>query len=291
MISPSSLVSFWVLYPCRNPPPRTGISRESGSVRLRTGPGPLRLRCSRSGRPVRCACAARAFAASHLGLGFLDPAVVIDPGRAGRGGGCPAAYRSSSSASSRGPGRLGPGPAFSSASSTAADGRRAPGPLPGPLPLPVRLRPRVLRRLGGLPLRLQAGQRRGDPLIPRPRPPRLLAAPHPRAGPPRTAHLRPHRPPRAPPPVSAASFRPAPPRSGSPPSTRSPAIFIPSSATIPSLPIPSRAHSTSTCAKNSAAASGKAPGTGRTSHDRAGSPRRSPGTPHPCPHSRLDPPR
>jgi hypothetical protein len=36
------------------------------------------------------------------------------------------------------------------------------------------------------------------------------------------------------------------------------AIFIPSSATTPSFPIPSRAHKISTCAKNSPAACGNA---------------------------------
>lgn len=40
MIGPSPLVMFWALYPWMNTPPRTGISRESGSVMLRTGPGP-----------------------------------------------------------------------------------------------------------------------------------------------------------------------------------------------------------------------------------------------------------
>jgi hypothetical protein len=36
------------------------------------------------------------------------------------------------------------------------------------------------------------------------------------------------------------------------------AIFIPSSATTPSLPMPSRAHSISTCVKNSAIPAGNA---------------------------------
>jgi hypothetical protein len=35
MIRPSLLATFWALYPWMNPPPRTGISREPGSVTLR----------------------------------------------------------------------------------------------------------------------------------------------------------------------------------------------------------------------------------------------------------------
>src|SRR6266704_3381890 len=63
MTSPSVLVMFWALYPWMKPP-RTGISRESGSVMVRTGPGPLRAR-SRSA--ALCpASAARALAASTL---------------------------------------------------------------------------------------------------------------------------------------------------------------------------------------------------------------------------------
>jgi hypothetical protein len=54
VISSSSLVRFSVLQPWMNPPPRTGISRESGSVRLRTGPGPFRF----SSRSAALACAA-----------------------------------------------------------------------------------------------------------------------------------------------------------------------------------------------------------------------------------------
>ena len=45
-----------------NPPPRTGISRESGSVRLRTGPGPFRLRSRSAAR--RAASAWRRLARS-----------------------------------------------------------------------------------------------------------------------------------------------------------------------------------------------------------------------------------
>ena len=36
--SPSVLKTAWAFRPWMNPPPRTGISRESGSVMLRTGP-------------------------------------------------------------------------------------------------------------------------------------------------------------------------------------------------------------------------------------------------------------
>ena len=51
MTRPSSLVTFWVLYPWMNPF-RVGISRESGSVTFRTGPGPA--------LPAALACAAAA---------------------------------------------------------------------------------------------------------------------------------------------------------------------------------------------------------------------------------------
>jgi hypothetical protein len=35
MIRPSSLATFWALQPWMNPPPRTGMRRESGSVTFR----------------------------------------------------------------------------------------------------------------------------------------------------------------------------------------------------------------------------------------------------------------
>ena len=84
-----------------NPPPRTGISRESGSVMFRTGPGPLRA-AARSAA-LRSASAARAWAASTLAWASLTRQWSSTPAASGRAArprrGCPAAYRSSSSAS------------------------------------------------------------------------------------------------------------------------------------------------------------------------------------------------
>jgi hypothetical protein len=37
MMYSSLLATFWALYPWMNPPPRTGISRESGSVMFAAG--------------------------------------------------------------------------------------------------------------------------------------------------------------------------------------------------------------------------------------------------------------
>ena len=73
-----------------NPPPRTGISRESGSVMLRTGP-----RSSPSAAAPGTGCGGAGLGAGQPGGGGLDPAVLADrhrrlasghpaPGLAGR---------------------------------------------------------------------------------------------------------------------------------------------------------------------------------------------------------------
>jgi len=87
----------------------------------------------------------------------------------------------------------------------------------------------LLRLPGCFPLRPQAGQRRTDPLIPACRATISLAS---------WASLASVR--------LAALDAPA-------------AIFIPSSATTPSFPMPSRAHRPSTSAKNPAIAAPKQP--------------------------------
>ena len=112
--------------------------------------------------------------------------------------------------------------------------------------------------LGGLALGLQASQRRGDPLTAPPRRPPafaviarhfITAGPRPEQVIFRGVGL-----------AVAATVSPASLASAS--SARFAdadalaAIFIPSSATTPSLPMPSRAHSISTWAKNSAASPG-----------------------------------
>ena len=174
MISPSSLGTFWVLYPWMNPPPRSGISRESGSVMLRTGPGPLRF-FSRSAA-LRSASAARALAASSLAWACLTRQWSSTPATSGRAAGRGGAARPLPLLQLRQLGRPappGPGPGSPppsppppgpAAARSAARSAAAPGtPPPGPPPPPPRR-----------PLPFQLSQRSADPLIPPPGPPRIL---------------------------------------------------------------------------------------------------------------------
>lgn len=62
MISSSSLVTFSALQHRPNPPPRVGISRESGPVLFRTSPGPFSFSATRA-----CVAAARSRTASAAG--------------------------------------------------------------------------------------------------------------------------------------------------------------------------------------------------------------------------------
>ncbi len=258
MISPSWLGTFWVLYPWMNPPPRTGISRESGSVMFRTGPGPLRA-AARSAA-LRSASAARAFAASTLAWASLTRQWSSTPAASGRAArprrGCPAAYRSSSSAS-RAARAARTRARFSSASSTAADTGDTP------VRCPARCRSRnasafaaasrsAASRSARSPASaaaIRSSRRRGlqascgtsSPRRPAPNSSSSAASAAACAAT-----------------VSAASLaRPSSVRFAA--FDAEAAIFIPSSATVPSLPMPSRAHSTSTCPKKSPAASGKSP--------------------------------
>ena len=247
MTRPSSLVTFWVLYPWMNPF-RVGITRESGSVMFRTGPGP-------------------AFAAAlglglrgpgpgllHLGRGLPDPAVILHPGPA-----APPRLPRRIPLLQRGqlrlPGRGHPGQVLLR-QRHRRPGRPGPGPLPGLPPRPELRRLRPGLRLRRLALGLQLSQRLRDPLRPPPRRPPLLSR-H-LIAPPALANSS-----------SSAASAAACAATACSASSRSrfsvrfaafdadAAILVPSSATTPSRPIPSRAHSTSTCAKNPGTASPK----------------------------------
>ena len=247
---------------------------------LRTGPGPLRpppagglaLRPRRPGPgpppALACGLAGPGSASSSPAAAARRPAVAARPRRALR------QLRQLGV-----PGRPGPGPG------SPPPALPPPTPAAAPVRCPVRCRARnasALRRLvppPRPPAPPQAGQRGGDPpsrgrglprlrrhLIPAPaRPEQLILGRISR----RVRRHRLRRP-------ASASVLLGPVRR----LRRDAAIFIPSSATVPSLPIPSRAHSISTSAKTPRPPPGNHPGTGRPSHDRAGSPRRSPGTPH-----------
>ncbi len=227
-----------------NPPPRTGISRESGSVMFRTGPGPF----SAGGLPRLL----RGPGLGPLQLGawacLTGGSLVHRDGRAAAGPRLPgrpglriALLPVCDLGLLGGLGTFQPGlcrPA-------ARRRRRATRPAPRPPPRPVRPGLRLPRRLRGFPLGFQPGQRRGGSAHRAAAAPAPPPAPHPRGGPRRTAHPRPRPPRRARPARCAASC----------PSVSSvrfaafdavAAIFIPSSATTPSLPMPSRAHSIST---------------------------------------------
>lgn len=87
--------------------------------------------------------------------------MVIDPGRAPAAVGLQPRHLSS-------PGGPGPGQVLLRQRHRRLL-RRRPGPLPALLPCPELRRLRLVRRLPLCPLRLQPGQRRADPLVPRPR--------------------------------------------------------------------------------------------------------------------------
>src|SRR5215470_15228563 len=120
-------------------PPRTGISRESGSVMLRTGPGPLRALSGPAGGfggPGPCLV--------NLGCRLLDPAVILDPGP----GPVPAAARTAFQLSDLGgPGSPGAGQVLLRQRHHRRHRVRA-GPPPRPLPGPELLRLGLLRLLG-----------------------------------------------------------------------------------------------------------------------------------------------
>ena len=238
----------------QKPPPRTGISRESGSVMLRTGPGPLRIfSIRRPGDPPRRPAPCRL----ELGLRLAGPGSVSTLAASGGAARprpvCPAAYRASRRRSWP-PGGPDPGQVLLRHRHRRRDrrARSAARTAAGP----GTLGPDQLRRLLRFPLGRQARpaqQRSARPALRRPRMRQHLIP----ADPPRTAHPRRRRSPRARR-VSAGQF---------PQLVLGPVRRLrrrrgdlhPVQRDRPSLPMPSRAHSTSTSVKNAAAASGKPP--------------------------------
>ena len=162
-ISRSSAAASWQLYPWVNPPPRTGISRESGSVTFRTGwASSFRLAPAPRPRPARCLRLCRG-----RGLGPLQPGPL--PGHpAGPSAGpaaagpLPGGPRGPSSPTSGLLPRRPPAPGAirAAATATAAGGRRR---LPGGQRLQAGLPLRPRRRLGRLPLRGEVRQARPHP--------------------------------------------------------------------------------------------------------------------------------
>ena len=248
MISPSWLGMFWVLQPWMNPPPRTGISRESGSVMLRTGPGPLRF-AARSAA-LRSASAARARVACSLASASLTRQWSSIP--AGRGG---AARPCSSSLASRAARTARTRARFSSAIATAADAGGHPARSP------------ACRRARYSPARASSAARAASRPARRPATAAAIRSSRRRGLQASSGTSSPRRP--APNSSSSAASAAACAATASSASFTSvssvrlaafdadAAIFIPSSATVPSLPMPSRAHSFSTSAKKSPAAPGK----------------------------------
>ena len=245
MTRPSSLVTFWALYPWMNPPPRTGISREAGSVTFPAGPAlPLPRR-----RPARAASRAWAFSSEAAaartraepsgGTGRRPPAAagrpaplpVARPGPGRRRSPAPAAAGPPRPGAARRPPGAGRRPA-------PPAGRPPPRPAPRP-PVPPAPPPGTRAPRRPAPARVNGSPGSSSPR--RPSPNRASSSASAAAC--RAA-------------ISAASFR-------SPSSVRFAsfdafaAILVPSRATVPDRPMPSRAHRTSTCANSAAAGSGE----------------------------------
>ena len=230
------------------------MSRECGSVRLRTGPGPGRAAARR---------AASCSAALALALA-LSSAAAAARTRVWLAAGCLTRRRSpvpvaaifaafcSCQSSILACCAAVTRSSFSCAAATRAAAPRAARGLASRGGVQVSAGPGVALSPGGLPLGFQPGQRRGDPVRPGPRVGQLgrhliAADPRPEQG------------------VlgrvgggvlggqAAASFRSA-------SSVRFASIdadaftFVPSSATMPSWPMPSRAHKARTCVNSSPAA-------------------------------------